>query len=269
MTHILDREQIAEAVRRLVNSDDSVIGAVLVGSVANTVSDPFSDLDYFLFVDVTAWSRSRQHGPWWSSANLRQWLGSGGLQVGWHYWAGTEKHYLTVGTTRLDFSLLAEERRGEIVYWPRLFFPPTGILKDADGCIAKAYASNAQATLPDAENDLSSYVMALCDVAKQLLRRETVNARLRFRSVVESRARIMRQLPLGTALWREPTRHAEETLLRDQVAELERMAFMPTAAELRRWIQTEVSTLAQVCHDEPDRKGYLALYQAYLREDSS
>ncbi len=230
-----ERQSVERIITSAILDDPTVLAAILVGSVSTGVSDRYSDLDYYLYVDF----------GWWSRSALSAWLEASGLTVNLHYWTGIGKHHLLVDHTRVDVSFWSKSQQRELEHWPHLFFPQTSIIKDDQGVLARAYTANRQAVIDDHLNDYSAYVLNLINVAIQLCRGEVVNARSRFMSVLESHARLLQDLPLGTALWREPTRHVEENLPSVQVRELRRLAFMGSPSALGRWVAEQLDLMSR------------------------
>lgn len=224
------RHQTYQALNRAIDAEASVVGAILIGSAATDSADEHSDLDYYVYVE----------GKWWSAERLSAWLEGAGLTINLHYWTGLGKHRLLVGGTRVDISFGLASQRAELALWPQLFFAASSILKDTDGVLARAYAANPQLSIRDQRNDYAGYVLNLISVAVQLLRGEVVNARSRFMGVIEARARIPQQLPIGSALWREPTRHVEEHVRPELAQELQEIAFIGSPSQLATWIAKEL-----------------------------
>jgi len=230
-----ERQNVERTITSAILNDSTVLAAILVGSVSTGSSDRYSDLDFYLYVDF----------GWWSRSALSTWLEAAGLTVNLHYWTGIGKHHLLVNQTRVDVSFWSESQQRELANWPHLFFPQTSIIKDDRGALARAYSANRQLLIDDHANDFSAYVLNLINVAIQLCRGEVVNARSRFMSVLESQARLLQDLPLGTALWREPTRHVEENVSSEQVAELGRLAFISSPQALARWVAEQLDLMSR------------------------
>lgn len=229
------RERTRRLIETAIVDDPLIVGAFLVGSVATGTADAYSDLDYYLYVETSSSSPTYQVS-WWTKEGLANWLGSAGMSVDLHFWSGVDKHHLLIDSIRVDFSFNADHQRNDIARWPHLFFPLSAIVKDNNGVLEAAYRCNAQSTIHHALNDYAAYVLDLFTIAIQLCRGETVNARCRFVNVVESQIRALERLDMGTALWREPSRHLEERWPRSEVEEVTRLAYIGSARELCVWL---------------------------------
>ena len=249
------RRDIEQAMTSAIKRDAEIVGAVLVGSMANGTADAFSDLDYYLYV----------RGSWWTRRRLELWLREAGLSVNLHYWTGVAKHHLLVNGIRTDITVWSKHQQAELGVWPHLFFPRDSIIKDVQGRLAAGYDANPQVDSYDHVNDYAAYVLNLMMIAAQLCRGEDVNARNRFMSVVEAKARLLQDLSFGTALWREPTRHVEENLPSDQVDELSRLTYLGTRDELIRWIVEELDLTSRDDALDPQARSAALAYSQHLQ----
>ena len=250
-TLIDEREATANTINSGILSNASIAGGLLIGSIHNKQSDQYSDIDYYIYVK----------NPMWTSAFLDEWLKGLSLTPTLHYWTGLEKHHLLISHTRVDFSVRQQKQQDEIATWPHVFFTADSIIKDEDGILRQAI-NKARVDTYDHTNDYSAYILNVFMIAIQLIRGEAINSRSRFTGILESKARLLqpKPLPLGTALWREATRHAEDNLNTSELQQLHALAFM-TQKEFIVWIKDELKAIA---HSESEPKTVRDMAHYYL-----
>lgn len=228
------RVEVRLKLEKLFLGNELFAGVIFIGSVAEDQADVFSDLDFFIYSTQGQWTR----------ADMDRLLAGEGLVPSLHYWTGLEKHRLLVNGVRVDIAIMQDTRIEEIEYWPHLFFQSASVIKDVEARIAAAITARNQPGYFDESNDRSAYVLNLFNVAIQFARGEIVNARSRMTGILESRARLMKRLELGSAEWREPTRRVENELRRPLLRQLEEIAFLKSEEDFKGWLITELLDVA-------------------------
>jgi hypothetical protein len=249
-----DRARLLRQLERAIRLEEKFVGAIVIGSSATTGGDDHSDLDFYVFVD----------GGYWEPQTLTAWLAQSGLVPSLHYWTGVHKHRLLIDGIRVDLAISPASHQNDLRFYPQLFFPRQAIFLDRNGVLTAAYDAHRPSESVDSANDYASYLFALVSVAIQILRGESINARSRFMSVIEARARLMRSLPLGSALWREPTRHAEGDLSDAQLHELSVASYLISRTALKAWVATALAVVALDEGLSPDARAYAERYAKAL-----
>lgn len=228
-----EREQTDRQVRSAILTDEGIVGAFQVGSVADGTADEFSDLDYYLYIER----------PIWTPEELSEWLTSAGLKVGLLNHRRAGKFKVLVGTTAVDLSIHQRSAQEEIKHWPILFFTAENIIKDQDGELHEIVATHENKEVLDPQGNYEGYVIALFDFAGQL-DEGTVVGQAKTRSILlNQKARALQNLPIGRALYRA-TRGVEKNLSPSQLVELNRLAFQPED-QLRATIVNELQVIFQ------------------------
>lgn len=255
---ILAREALESRIRSAVLATQAFDYGLFVGSVPAGTADIFSDIDVYLYSEGADWTRDR----------VAEWLAECGCRPDVHYWTGIEKHRLVIDGVRVDLSILKSIAIQEIRGWPHLFFDRSAIIKDSDGRLEGIIVAHRSRVASIPENDRAAFVVNLLAVAAQFARGEVLNARSRLTGVLEARARMGAGEPIGTALWRESTRHAEDRLPMSTLRDLYAVAFLRSPASMRDWLVTELLEIASdeaLEHATGSAAAYLAHRIAAMR----
>jgi len=222
-------------------------GTVWLPSVINMgfaappdAADEFSHLSYYAY--YTGCKRDRD--------DIGDWLGEHGMIPWLQYCTGLEKHRVLISGVRVDIKMLGTERRSDIASWPALFFDPeTDIIKDVDGSIKEALRHRAEDPPPidiNRQNDRDGYMLALFNVAIQLIRGQAISSQSRLVGMINDRARLLRDPELiGSLTWLDPSSGVEKALPKQELEQLMGMCFFGDEEVYRYWLIEKLLSIAE------------------------
>lgn len=231
---VSERERTDKQLRSAILTDENIVGAFQVGSVADGTADEFSDLDYYLYVKGLPWARQKSS----------EWLTNAGLEVGLLDWRRAGKFQALVRITLLDLSINQRSQQEEIKHWPLLFFTDADIIKDQDGVLREIVATHENKEVFNPQNNYDGYVIGLFDLARQLIEGDYLGQERALSVLLDRKARMLQNLPIGRAIYRA-TRHIEKNLAPEQLSELNRLAFPQSEDQFRVTIVSELQAICQ------------------------